>query len=309
MPERFDFAYTVEPPSDAWVRPTEHEIHIVRDRLLAWSELYRLTIPGLVEATATYVQYCFTPVPSRAALELATDYVAWVLAFNDLPSSPHKAGILRSALAALRHGAGDEGVPHVKATLDLRQAALSHWPGRTERLLARLGALLECSIWEIEVGEPSLQAGSVPSAADYLHHRQHTIAHNPFMEMWRLEANVDPVSALWPAVERLEELDTAIIYLTNDIVSVARDIRKNKLNLVFFLAREHHVSLERAAEMTVQKLRQAAAELGALSARVTVSDLSDSRVEGYVRFLISAVEGNRAAILSLKARYRQSIPG
>src|SRR6185437_10984587 len=82
-------------------------------------------------------------------------------------------------------------------------------------------------------------------------------------------------------LERLERISVEIIYLVNDILSVARDHRKNKQNIVFSIATERGISWADAVPHAMDHLRQRIDAFRSLSEQLHSSSTLGTSHRGY----------------------------
>jgi hypothetical protein len=157
--------------------------------------------------------------------------------------------------------------------------------------------LLASFLWETE------RAADTPPVALYLKNREHTIAVYPYIELFRLAERVQPSQTVWPLLCALEKLCVEIIYLTNDILSVKRDLRKRNHNLVIGLARESEITYGTALSQVVVLLKHTTDKFLTAQNELLQTEVLDERTRRYVDYLGSILEGNRLATVSLAARY------
>ena len=138
----------------------------------------------------------------------------------------------------------------------------------------------------------------------YYQYRQHTIAVYPYLEIWRLGEGVFLEEILRHDIGELENLNVRTMYLTNDIMSIEREVEKGKTNLLFCLARDYGISLEEASEIAKSELNATINQfLNRLKCLEKSREISPT-VKRYVDFLGTSLEGNRASLETLKIRYQ-----
>lgn len=279
------------------VELSDRQLDYVTTLLERWNEVHGLVRSSTIKAVRVFTQYC-SPADARAVgLALIAEYQMWFFATNDMPDGAEKLSTLAEMRLILQgHPARDSGL--LKATSALRSLILKTVEEvKTERLFHFLDQLLAALIWEVE------RAGGTPSVALYRENRQHTIATHPYLELFRLAEDVQPAEAVWPSLSALQERGVEMIYLTNDILSVKRDLQKNSYNLVLGLARERDITYEDAMSQVMSLLKHAADEVGAAQDELLRNKALDERTRRYVDFLGSIIEGNRMATAVLAERY------
>ncbi len=275
----------------------EHCAH-VEERLRRWCDEHDFGDGRFVEVARVYLEFCSPPQPSLSGLDLLTDYLSWFFLLNDLPVGEKKEQQLAAARDAF-HGTAFDGSLVATATVEFCRTIRERF-GRDarERLERRLSDVLEALCWEAgQIGDP-------PPPLELFHaYREHTIGDYPYIELWRLGEEFAVHPRHWPAFTELERLNTRIIYLTNDILSAARDKTLNKLNPLFCLMHERGVDLEEAKWLCNDELRILVERCVSLSEAVRREGDVGSSAKKYVDFLSSNLEGNRITTFTLTHRY------
>ncbi len=264
--------------------------------LAAWCERHALGDDSFRHVASAYVDFCAPRDAPDTGVTLLAHFVACFFAFNDITSDTTRLEALKSGRAALA-AVGSADLPEAAATAELRALVIRTWgEAKAARLLRSIDQMLGAFEWE--VGKTSLPI----STAEYLRNREHTIGNYPFIELWRLSLEADPSPEAWAQVESLERLATRLVFTTNDLLSIERDQRKKKLNLVLLLAREQQLSTEEASE-------RISAEFWTLLDHFTEewhrtrALMHDRPSLVYVDYLAALLEGNRAATAALTDRF------
>ncbi|HEY6725582.1 MAG TPA: chemotaxis protein CheW [Polyangiaceae bacterium] len=277
------------------------EMEVVNRTLSRWVEETGFARRSYVQVAAEYARYCSAPKPTRRGIELATEYLAWFLCLNDLPSDDYKRSTLRDVRGVCQ---GNDPLPRPesRATQNFLTRLAAELPGvALDRFRRRMLAMFDAFEWEAEW----LQRGrGVPALDEYLVQREHLIAHFPYIELWRLTegAEIEGPEA-WEALERVEAANTRVIFWVNDILSTERDARKGKINLVECIAQEEGCPRATALEHAHQRLEQAVGAYVEERACLLRFTVRGAGIERHVQFLDSVLEGNRVATVALHDRF------
>lgn len=287
---------------------TPNQIDALSRHLDEWSSAFQLGDARFRHVAQTYVQYCSPPEPTPAGIELDAAYMSLYFAFNDTVGGASLVDTLRLARRAL--SPDQRRVPnaeweharasprHLAAIAGFIATATRCFPGKDCRpLLLYVEQLLASFCWEAEL------AGVLPPTDEYLRHRIHTVGAYPHFEIWRLAMNADVPASVQPWISATETLSARVIHTTNDILSVQRDQRKQKLNLVFFLQRDRGLSLGQATAAAVAMLEEHLADFQRSHEAAKAAVPAGSRVSMYLDYLAAAIEGNRLATLALTERF------
>jgi len=265
------------------------------DRFMeAWSAECGLGDERAQHVVRVYIEHCSPEDVPREGMTAAAEFLLWFFALNDVPDGAEK----RAALGAVRsilHGEDVEAPPFTVATRRFRDGIIAAHPDR--RLPGHLDAMFASFFWEIE------NLGRRPSAAEHEQNREHTVAVYPYVDIYRRSLGVPDESPLGEALADLERRSVEIVYLVNDILSVARDHRKQKQNFVFSLAADRGLTWALAVPLAVAHLRDRIAEFTARQRALLASSGCDARHRAYLSFLGSYLEGTRVATLALQGRY------
>lgn len=281
---------------------------LLRAHLLEWSATYGLGDERSRRVAEAYVHFCSPASANACGVELDAEYMSWYFAYNDLEPGTEAVSAIREARRLLldsepppsasqttRYRAAS---PHAAATAGLRQLMSRRLPrDGTSRLDMHFAHLFESF-----VREPDLAIS--PACTDsYLRNRVHTVGAYPHFEIWRLALGLIIPEQLAPLIHEAETQSATVIHISNDIMSIRRDKRKRKPNLVFHLMHEHSTSEILAIAMALDLLRAQLAEFK--KTRHTISAVASTNfpVNKYVHFLAAAIEGNRQATLTLGKRY------
>lgn len=262
-----------------------------------WFKTHNLVNSLTTKVVSVFMQYCSPANVCDVGLALAAEYLMWFFAIDDMPDGAEKLSALTEVRLVLQgHPAKDDGL--LKATLELRSRVLQTFGEiETARLFHLLDLLLASFLWETE------RAADTPPVALYRENREHTIAVYPYIELFRLAERVQPSQTVWPLVCVLEKLCVEIIYLTNDILSVRRDLRKRTHNLVIGIARESNVTYEAAFLQVVSLLKHTTDKFIVAQNELLRTEALEDRTRKYVDYLGSILEGNRLATVILAERY------
>ncbi len=246
-----------------------------------------------------YLEFCSPEQPSLSGLDLLTDYLAWFFLLNDLPVGPEKRGQLAEARDVF-HGKPSNGSLVATATAEFCQTIRERFSlDERARLERRLSDMLEALCWEAE------QSTHRPPAPELFSiFREHTIADYPYLELWRLGEGLIVDTRHWPIFTELERINARIIYLTNDLLSSARDQRLDKLNTLFCLMNARRISLEQAGALLHHELYRLVECFASLADSVKREDETRASAVTYISFLGSNLEGNRLTMFALADRYR-----
>jgi hypothetical protein len=261
------------------------------DRFMqAWSEECGLGDERSREVVRVYLEHCSPRAADLRSVEMAAELLQWFFAITEAPDGADKRRALSGVRAILR-GEDVEAAPFTVATRRFRDRILRSWP--SSELYAAIEALLSALSWQID------HAGQTVRTEVYLEHRAHTAAVYPYLYIFRHGLGARDQGERDQDIATLEELSVQIVCLVNDILSVARDCRKNKHNVVFAIAADRGISQAAAVPFAVRYLFQKIDAFQALN-----DGLRSSRGhEEYSSFLASSLEGARAATLALRERY------
>lgn len=276
-------------------RLSEQQMRNLDQFLLAWCADCGIGDERSREVVRVYVEYCSAAGTDVVTVNMAAEFLMWFFALNDIADGPRKGELLSSVLSIFR-GEEAEAPPVTTATRLFRHRTTATWSD-TRRLRATIEKMFASFFWEIE------HVGQTPPARAYQNNREHTVAVYPYMNIFRLGLGISSQTEPWPDLEVLEQLSVEIIYLVNDILSVARDHRKNKQNFVFSLASDHGIAWDAAVPRAVNHLFDRIARFRAVSERLLSEPTLDEPHRKYVAFLASYLEGNRVATFELKKRY------
>lgn len=258
-----------------------------------WSAQYRLGDRLHAEVIRQYTRFCAPFEPSMTGIDLAVEYLLWFFTVDDLPDDARRIPMLNEVRQVLA-GANGESNALLCATVGLRDRLIDRLAGNdTRRLFQAFDGLLASCIWEAE------RAGQIPSVEQYWRNRAHTIAGYPYLELFRLTEN----ARTSPAIEELTHLCVEVIWVTNDILSVKRDVRKGDHNLVVSLAGEERISYAAACARAVHLLYESIAAFQVRQDRILADDSLDANTRRHVDFLGTILAGNRMATMSLAERY------
>jgi Terpene synthase family 2, C-terminal metal binding len=287
----------LEPLPLRLVELPERQLDYLTTVLERWCEEHGLVSTSAIKAVRVFTQHCSPADACDVGIALTGEYQMLFFAINDMPDGAEKGAVLAEMRLALHgHLTGDKGLP--KATSALRSRVLETFGEvETARLFGLLDRLLVAFLWEAG------RADDTPPVALYRENRQHTIAAHPYVELFRLAERVKPLPDVWPALTALEKLCVEIIYLTNDILSVKRDLRKKKHNIVIGLARDSEISYEAALSQVIDLLKRTVDEFLAAQSELLRDEALDERTRKYVDHLGSILEGNRMATVILTERY------
>lgn len=279
------------------VELSEKQLDYLTTVLERWREEHGLVSASAIKAVSVFTQYCSPADAFDVGLALTAEFQLLFFAINDMPDGAEKPAILAEMQMVLQgRPPGDNGL--LKATAALRSLVLKTFGEvETGRLFRLLDQMLAAFLREAE------RADDMPPVALYRENRQHTIAAHPYVELFRLAERVQPPPAVWPALTALEKLCVEIIYLTNDILSVKRDLRKKKYNIVIGLARDSDITYEEALSQVNALLKRTVDEFLAAQGDLLRHEALDERTRKYVDYLGSILEGNRMATVVLTARY------
>ena len=287
---------------------SEYDQNIVEDTVKQWTKEFGIQSRSFGTVVTVYTNFCSFQSPAQKSIKLIAEYLAWFFMLNDFPNNSDKLALLHDVREALQFSHSGDGLkdlhspnahPLLLATYCLRNNILSSLGGNDfSRLACRLDDLIASFCWEVG------QVGNVPDTDIYYQYRQHTIAVYPYLEIWRLGEGVFPEDILWYDIVELEHLNVKIMYLTNDIMSIEREVKKGKTNLLFCLARDYGISLEEASEIAKSELNTTINRFLKRSKCLEKSREISPTVKRYVDFLGTSLEGNRASLETLKIRYQ-----
>jgi hypothetical protein len=282
-------------PFDSTRLPSEKVDHL--DAVLeAWCQRHHLGGASFRHVAGTYVDYCAPREAPHAGVDFLAHFVACFFALNDLSDEVAKRTAIGVARVALATGEA-VGEPEADAFAELRMLAIRTWGmERVSRLLQSIDRMLGAFDWEIGKHVSSV------AVEEYLCNREHTIGNYPFIEPWRLSLGADPTPEERLELDALEAWTTRLVYTVNDLLSVERDQRKQKLNLVLLLASERGTSIEDATARAYAGFWEDLARFAGEWRRVRAL-MSDRRAVAYVDYLAALVEGNRAATVVLTDRF------
>ena len=262
-----------------------------------WFKTHGLVNSLTTKVVSVFMQYCSPASACDVGLALAAEYLMWFFAIDDMPDGLEKLSVLTEIRLVLQgHPSRDDSL--LKATFDLRSRVL-HAFGEVEtgRFFRSLDLLLAAFLWETE------RAVDTPPVTLYRKNREHTIAVYPYIELFRLAERAQPSQTVWPLLCALEKLCVEIIYLTNDVLSVKRDLRKKNHNLVISLACESEVTYEEALSQAISLLKRATDEFLVAQNEILRTEALEERTRKYVDYLGNISEGNRLATVILAERY------
>jgi len=256
-----------------------------------------LVQPGVRKVVRLYLKWCSPAIPTALGLRLTASYLVWFFAINDLVSDLGKRVLVAELRSQLRGEAPSAENELTDATRTFTDELRGHFGQDLARYFTWLDAMFEAFAWEISV------SGQTPPTADYMRYRTHFVAVYPYLELWRLSLGVG-AAELSAQVQRLEELSTELTFLVNDLLSVERDARERKHNLVFCLAAEHNSTLEQSFERARGLTDARLEEFQRL--RAELPSVRSAQLGVYLEFLGSVAEGTRLAMLELRERYPQT---
>lgn len=270
--------------------------------LSRWAAGTGLARKGHVQVAAEYARHCSAPSPTPAGIELGAEYLAWFLCINDLPPDEYKRSMLREVKSLLQ-GKVYASYPEAEATRGFLDRVECRVGDRNiSRFRRRVLEMIDAFEWEVDWLQTSPRR--IPTTDAYLRWRQHLIAHYPYVELWRLTENVEVNRPrVWAALERVETANTQVILWVNDVLSIARDERKGKINLVACIASGQGCSPEAALCQAQSRLDQCVVDYR--NARDALRSIASESagIARHIRFLDSVLEGNRAATVELHDRF------
>lgn len=267
---------------------------------IEWAEKWLQIDDRQIDFSCIYIKHCCPENTATLDLIPIAIFMLWFSALNDTPDGPKRSAMLDDVYAALR---GEETSKNpdtmtiVRATQEFIRAIHQRY---TLPLSIRLRDRL-CQLITATKNETA-KAGRVPSLVEYLDMREYTIAVYPYLELIRLNLNVLTPPSHLARFERLEQLCVQGIYLVNDVLSVQRDLRKGKFNLVFRLTKDRQISIDKALEEALRMTHEKIQEFTALSQELLSTEQNDTARQ-YATFLGSIQEGNRVGIMELHERY------
>lgn len=278
-------------------RLTEAQLACVDSALTKWCDRYNLVNSLQVNVARVFMQHCSPRGANDTGLDLATDYLLWFFALDDMPEGQQKHEVL-TAVRAIIGGSVAPKSSIDRATHDLCTKMREQLSGlETTRLFDFMDALITSFIWETE------RAERMPPIDLYRKNREHTIAVYPYLEMFRLTAGASPSEEEWPKIRELERLCVVGVYLTNDILSVKRDLKKSNHNLVLAIIEELGVAYSESLHRVSVMLEQSITDFLALRAAVLGRAGLSATVIDYIEYLGTMIEGNRAATLLCAQRF------
>jgi Terpene synthase family 2, C-terminal metal binding len=260
----------------------------------AWSAECGLGDERARRVVRVYIEHCSPAEVGRGGMTAAAEFLLWFFALNDVPDGAEKREKL-GAVKSILEGERVEAPPFTVATRRFRDGIVAAHPD--QRLRGHLDAMFSSFFWEIE------NLGRRPSAVEYQGHREHTVAVYPYLDIYRASLGVPDESPLGSDLRELERLSVEIVYLVNDILSVARDHRKQKQNFVFSVAADRQITWEEAVPLAVAHLHHRVSAFVSLHQALWAASAGDARHHAYLSFLASYLEGNRVATLALRERY------
>ncbi|MGC4089897.1 MAG: terpene synthase family protein [Polyangiaceae bacterium] len=270
------------------------ELDVVRHDLVDVRARFALAESPIERVIEAYLKWCSPSSAPRLGLRLGAAYLAWFFAINDLASNPEKQQLVADIRAVLNGAQPTLTHPLLDTTrafqAELREGGLEDKIGR---FIDFVELMFDAFAWEIA------HASQVPVTGDYVRYRTHFVAVFPYLELWRLVLEL-PDGDSTPDLVRLEQLGTELTFLVNDLLSVERDQRERKHNLVFCLVRDHAGDEQRAEQAARAALQERVDEFASVR-RSTL--LGGEQARCYADFLGSVAEGTRLAMLELSARY------
>ncbi len=282
----------------------------LRSHLQEWSARYGLGDERSRRTAEAYVYFCSPEAANPRGIELDATYMSWYFAYNDLEPTVDIAAALLEAKTILLDGEpaplhnepslsiAEEARPRVSATIGFRNAIYGLLsPVDTTNLRSHLRHLFESLVWEARLPQ------TIPPTLDYLKHRLHTVGALPHFELWKLALGINAPPGAEALLRAAEESSAKAIYISNDIMSVRRDRRKGKLNLIFCLMHEYGISEPEATHRASSLLNDSLLSLGEARAGILIGAGREAQCAAYADFLCAAVEGNRRATMALRERY------
>lgn len=273
------------------------EVSHVDDFLRGWIAETAVGTDRLREVVRVYLEYCSPCQVRQQGLELAATYLLWFFVINDMPDDSRKEAVLAATRATL-HGHGQAEDLLQAATRKFREQTTRALNGKAPvRLLRYLDQMFDAFSWEIA------QSGHAPPSVTYRQYREHTVAVYPYIEIFRLCEGAHPDDHQAAELADIERMSVNLVYLINDLLSVRRDVRKHKLNLVQCVAQERGTTLVAAVAVVEEQLRCLASDFARACESFVKRACVSSNVLRYVEFLQSQLEGTRLATLVLHDRY------
>ncbi len=268
-----------------------------------WAREFGYTEETHTSVASTYLKYCSPPNATPTASCLAAEYLAWFLVLNDLPPSEQKADALRDSRALLQGQLHSSTRREAAVTQALLRSIGTHLPGpEAAAFRQRAARTIESFQWELALLLQSPQP--TPPLPEYLNHRTHTIAHLPYLELWRSSLSVGlPDPRTRALLEEAELINTQVVFLVNDLLSISRDTRKGKPNVVFFIGKEPRCPTAEATSAALELLDQALCRYQQARDRLAATASDRPSLIAHVSFLDSVLEGNRFATVALHNRF------
>ena len=265
-----------------------------------WQSTFGFSTESFTTAARGYLKYCCPEGATLDQILVAAEFLAWCFCLNDLEDAAYRRQVVDDALEVLG-GERRASKPEVRATRALLMSLENRAaPVPIARFRWRMQQMLESFRWEAEQekGQPSAPLET------FLGHREQLIVHLCYAEMWRvlLRAEVPPDPARG-MLEVVESHSSRIVFAANDIMSVPRDLRLKKLNLVLWLRNENASSLESAVDDAVTFLAQELAAYGLARAQIERVVTRSHPLHRYLAFLDAVLEGNRLGTVALVDRY------
>jgi hypothetical protein len=194
------------------------------------------------------------PTTSLDALQLLADWCTWLFLQDD-QCDERGIGKDPEAVAAI-HGRSYEVLsgaplrrddrPLTRALVDLRQRFMARArPGWMDRFLQSVVNSFQASIWEAQ----NRARGIIPDMDSYLEHRPFTGGVYTLVETIELTEQLGLPYEIYedPYIQRLVRRAVNVVCWSNDIVSLAKEIKQGDVhNLVLVLQHRHGISLQDA---------------------------------------------------------------
>ena len=276
------------------------EVRKISQYVDEWANTW-LPIDGLQKNfVSVYVKHCSPSGASADLSLLAALFLLWFVEFNDLSNDSRRIPQLREILADLTKAEESSLQRQIKptnATAEfLRIVHKRYTPLQTIRLINFLKSLVDATIQE------TLYGNNLPSTTAYIKLREQTVAVYPYFEFFRLALGALPTSSHVEHYKRLERLAVQGIYMVNDILSIERDLRKNKFNIIRCISAEDNIGIDNAIDKALAISNKIFNDLQTCYNNL-VKNETDIATMRYAAFLLTIQEGTRAATFELKQRY------
>jgi 5-epi-alpha-selinene synthase len=140
--------------------------------------------------------------------------------------------------------------PLFESLADLWNHSLSQSPSPawSQRFIKDLNEYLQSNAWEAA----NKQYNRIPSLAEYIHHRQFTVAVYVYFDLYELAHRIQLPENV-PELSQLTRMANNIISWFNDIISLQKELSNNDVhNLVIVIQNEYQCTLQEAMDRAIE---------------------------------------------------------